>query len=456
MPAPARRALTAAACVAVTLVAVGVEYREYVPDTFPGIWSHVGLAARIAAFTAALVLARPTLERLLLGVGAILVVSLPIVALSASREGFAFALPPTFALGRALVVIGTSAICVHEIWARATRGRAALPRALRSAAVRAAGLALLTAFLASLPLWASPKWVGLVLETLVYVTIATGLNIALGMTGLLVLGHAAFWAVGAYTFAMLTVHWHWNFWLAFPAAGAAAAVIGLVLGLPALRLRGDYLAIVTLGFGESIRWIIKNNGAVTGGDAGIPGSELPDADLRVPLGFLGEHVWQPTDRNGCYFFALVLALACVAAVSLLKRSRHGRAMFALREDETAAKCMGIDTVKVKLVAFMSAAMWAGLAGVIHPIYRGQVTPELFNFDASVTFVAMVVLGGLGSVVGGALGAAALWILPALLRDWIPQVQDYRMLVFGAVLSAMMIVRPQGIAGGGAARPGTAT
>jgi branched-chain amino acid transport system permease protein len=271
------------------------------------------------------------------------------------------------------------------------------------------------------------------------------------MTGLLVLGHAAFWAVGAYTFAMLTVHWHVSFWFAFPAAGVAAALVGLVLGLPALRLRGDYLAIVTLGFGESIRWVIKNTGTVTGGDAGIPGSELPEADLSVPYGALGRFLWQPTDRAGCYYFALVLAVACLASVALLKRSRFGRAMFALREDETAAKCMGINTVKVKLIAFMSAAMWAGLAGVIHPIYRGQVSPELFNFDASVTFVAMVVLGGLGSVAGSAIGAAVLWILPALLRDWIPEVQDYRMLVFGAVLAAMMVVRPQGIVGGAASR-----
>jgi branched-chain amino acid transport system permease protein len=367
----------------------------------------------------------------------------------------------------------------------AGRGTLAILRVLASPPARVVGVVVLVGALASLPVWASNKWMGLVLETLVYVTIATGLNIALGMTGLLVLGHAAFWGVGAYTFAMLTVHWHWNFWIAFPAAGAAAALVGLVLGLPALRLRGDYLAIVTLAFGESIRWIIKNNSAATGGDAGIPGSELPDADLRAPLGWpadhvdgpsahtgpfapfldvferlqkwLADHVWQPTDTKGCYWFALGLAVACVTAVSLFKRSRHGRAMFALREDETAAKCMGINTVKVKLVAFMSAAMWAGLAGVVHPVYRQQVTPELFNFDASVTFVAMVVLGGLGSVSGSVLGAAVLWILPALLRDWIPEVQDYRMLVFGAVLAAMMAVRPQGIVGGAAPRgPGKRT
>ena len=392
------------------------------------------------------------LVRLLIAVVAIVVVTAPLVGARATNEGFELATVPSLKLGAACLVAGLAWLVLHELWTRFAAAPAAKAHEglSQAKAVRIGGLLALVALIAALPLFASGKWVGLVLETLVYVTIATGLNIALGMTGLLVLGHAAFWAVGAYTFAMLTVHFQTNFWIAFPAAGVAAALVGLVLGLPALRLRGDYLAIVTLGFGESIRWIIKNTGPVTGGDAGIPGSELPDASLRVPLGELGEALWQPTDRLGCYYFALVLAAACLASVALLKRSRLGRAMFALREDETAARCMGINTVSVKLIAFMSAAMWAGLAGVIHPIYRGQVTPELFNFDASVTFVAMVVLGGLGSVAGSALGAAVLWMLPALLRDWIPEVQDYRMLVFGAVLAAMMVVRPEGIVGSRAA------
>jgi branched-chain amino acid transport system permease protein len=386
------------------------------------------------------------LVRLILAVAAIVVVTLPLVAAKSAAQGFEFALRPSLQLGAACLAVGVAWLLLHEGWTRlsatgVTHAADAITGARR---VRAGLLVALVVFVAALPAFASGKWIGLVLETLVYTTIATGLNIALGMSGLLVLGHAAFWAVGAYTFSMLTVHFQTNFWIAFPAAGAAAALVGLLLGLPALRLRGDYLAIVTLGFGESIRWIIKNTGRVTGGDAGIPGSELPDANLRVPQGFLGGVLWQPTNRLGCYYFALALAIACIAAVSLLKRSRTGRAMFALREDETAAKCMGISTVRVKLIAFTSAAMWAGLAGVIHPIYRGQVTPELFNFDASVTFVAMVVLGGLGAVAGSVLGAAVLWILPALLRDWIPEVQDYRMLVFGAVLAAMMVVRPEGI------------
>jgi branched-chain amino acid transport system permease protein len=396
---------------------------------------------------------RRRLVRLLLAVAAVVVVTAPLVGARATNAGFELAVVPSLKLGAAVLAIGVAWLLLHEGWTRfaAAPAAGAVDRVARARGAKAVLLVALALLVAALPLFASGKWIGLVLETLVYMTIASGLNIALGMTGLLVLGHAAFWAVGAYTFAMLTVHFQTNFWIAFPAAGAAAALVGLVLGLPALRLRGDYLAIVTLGFGESIRWIIKNNGAVTGGDAGIPGSETPDVSLREPLGALGKFLWQPTDRNGCYYFALALAVLCLASVSLLKRSRVGRAMFALREDETAARCMGINTVKVKLVAFMSAAVWAGLAGVVHPVYRGQVTPELFNFDASVTFVAMVVLGGLGSVAGSAIGAASLWILPALLRDWIPEVQDYRMLVFGAVLAAMMIVRPQGIVGRAATR-----
>ena len=164
-------------------------------------------------------------------------------------------------------------------------------------------------------------------------------------------------------------------------------------------------------------------------------------------------LWQPRTVDDCYWFALGLLVLCVACVSLLSRSRFGRALFALREDETAAKCMGIDTVRVKLIAFTASAFWAGLAGVVHPIFRGQITPQLFDFNASVLFVAMVVLGGLGSIPGSILGAAVLFILPQVLRDKFPAVQEYRMLIFGAVLTAVMVVRPEGLFGGARARGG---
>ncbi len=317
------------------------------------------------------------------------------------------------------------------------------PRLKEGPELRWGSLAVLLAFMVALPSFASRTWTSNLVEALVFATIALGLNITMGMAGLLVLGHAAFWAVGAYTFTLLAVQCGWNFWLAFPAAGAAAAITGLLLGLPALRLRGDYLAIVTLGFGEAIRWVLKNESGITGGDAGIPGSEVP-GDVRAVHG--PAWLWQPRTTNDCYWFALGLLVLCVTCVTVLSRSRFGRALFALREDETAAKCMGIDTVRVKLIAFTASAFWAGLAGVVHPIFRGQITPDLFDFNASVLFVAMVVLGGLGSIPGSIAGAAILFLLPQLLRDKFPAIQEYRMLIFGAVMAAMMVVKPEGIFG----------
>lgn len=148
----------------------------------------------------------------------------------------------------------------------------------------------------------------------------------------------------------------------------------------------------------------------------------------------------------CYWFALGLLAVCVLCVTLLSHSRLGRALFALREDETAARCMGIDTVRIKLIAFTSSAMWAGLAGVVTAEYRGSISPDLFDFNMSVLFVAMVVLGGLGSVWGSVLGATLLWTIPVLLQDFFPDIQRFRMLAFGAVMCAMMVVKPDGLLG----------
>ncbi|NUN51798.1 MAG: branched-chain amino acid ABC transporter permease, partial [Planctomycetaceae bacterium] len=396
------------------------------------------------------------LLRVVLAAVAAAVVSWPLVGFTATAEkGAVLSLLPALRIGLVVLALGVVYSLWLAAWARIPRGP--LERAgdaLRgNRALGGSLLGALVLLLAAVPLFASRAWTSNLVETLVFATIAVGLNISMGMAGLLVLGHAAFWAVGAYTFSLLVVHLHWNFWLAFPAAGAAAALAGLVVGLPALRLRGDYLAIVTLGFGEAIRWVFKNESAVTGGDAGIPGSEVP-GDVRAVHG--PAWLWQPRTTEDCYWFALGLLVLCVACVTLLSRSRYGRALFALREDETAAKCMGIDTVRVKLIAFTASAFWAGLAGVVHPIFRGQITPQLFDFNASVLFVAMVVLGGLGSVAGSILGAAVLFILPQVLRDQFPAIQEYRMLLFGAVLTAMMVVRPEGLlgaAGGGRARSG---
>ncbi len=385
--------------------------------------------------------------RLLMASAAAVAVSWPIVGYQATAEkGVEMSFVPALQVGGIVLATGVAYMLWLFLWSLIPKSASsAVGGAARKPGVQWASIAVLLGILAFVPQFASRGNQGLLLETLVFCTIAIGLNISMGMAGLLVLGHAAFWAVGGYTFCMLTIHFDWNFWLAFPAAGAAAALVGLVIGLPALRLRGDYLAIVTLGFGEAIRWVFKNESEWTGGDAGIPGSEVPGNILKS-RGWIGEWMWQPTTRAEVYWFALGLLVVCVVCVTLLTRSRYGRALFALREDETAAKCMGINTVKVKLIAFMASAMWAGLAGVIHPIFRGQITPQIYDFNASVLFVSMVVLGGLGSVPGSILGAAILWILPNMLRNYIPEVQDYRMLIFGAVLAAMMVIRPEGLMG----------
>lgn len=381
------------------------------------------------------------------------VLSWPFVALEGNeRRGFSASVGPALVVALVAAVAGLVFAAILTVQERLSRRAVPPAAAHRSSNLRKWGApAALGVALAVFPLLRPPTdpVLGLVLDTMTFATIALGLNITIGMAGLLVLGHAAFWAVGAYAFVLLTVHLHWNFWLAFPAAGVAAGLVGLVIGLPALRLRGDYLAVVTLGFGEAIRWVLKNEQHLTGGDAGVPGSEVR-GNLWQPQGALGEWLWQPgtgTDvLRECYWFALALLVLCVVCVRLLSDSRLGRALFALREDETAARCMGVNTMRVKLVAFVSSAMWAGLAGVVTAEYRGSISPDLFDFNMSVLFVAMVVLGGLGSVWGSVLGAAMLWTLPVLLQQYFPDVQRFRMLAFGAVMCAMMVVKPDGLLG----------
>lgn len=408
---------------------------------------------------------RTRILRLLALAAGAFVVAWPLLGLHGDEtSGFSATFEPSARVALWTFGIGAAALLLAEGRRRAAAAFARPPDAPRrlvpSWAVSPGAAAGAVAVLAALPFVTSGYWTGLLLETLVFVTIASGLNITIGMAGLLVLGHAAFWGVGAYTFSMLVVHAHWNFWLAFPAAGAAAAAAGFLIGLPALRLRGDYLAVVTLGFGEVVRKVLKNEAEWTGGDAGLPSSEIA-GDLRAVHG--PAWLWQPgaggDERRECYWFALGLAVVCIACIVRLTRSRFGRALVALREDETAARCMGIDTTRIKLLAFTSSAMWAGLAGVVHPIYVGQVTPDLFDFTSSVLFLTMVVLGGLGSIAGPVVGAALLWIAPALLRNHFPEFQESRLLVFGLAMAAMMVVRPQGIVGaadgrvrGGAGRP----
>jgi branched-chain amino acid transport system permease protein len=303
--------------------------------------------------------------------------------------------------------------------------------------------ALILAGFAVPPFAFSDKYINLAVMVGIYIILAQGLNLTVGMTGLLVLGYAGFYAVGAYTFALMNFYWGASYWMAFLPAMVVGALFGLVLGLPSFRLRGDYLAIVTLGFGETVRYILKNWSGFTQGDRGV----IIKASGKVPS-FDGLPFWphELSRLQVTYFLVFLFCAASIFAVNRLMHSRIGRAWIAIREDETAASAMGIHTVRYKLLAFMLSAIWAAVAGVLYTANTGYVDPETFKFDESVMILIMVVLGGMGSGPGAIVGAAVVWTLQSVLRDKFPAFSDYRLMVFGALLIVMMIYRPQGLIG----------
>lgn len=302
------------------------------------------------------------------------------------------------------------------------------------------------------PFMASRGAVDLATLVLIYIMLALGLNVVVGLAGLLDLGYVAFYAVGAYTFALLSQYYGVSFWFALPIGALLAALFGLVLGFPVLRLRGDYLAIVTLGFGEIIRILLNNMTSLTGGPNGIGG--IPDPTLfgmefgrRVKeegntsfhetfgIAYSGEH-----KVIFLYLIALVLAVITAIAIRRLMRMPVGRAWEALREDEIAAKSLGLSRTAVKLSAFTIGAFFAGFAGTVFASKQGFISPESFVFLESAIILAIVVLGGMGSQMGVILAAIAVTILPELAREF----SDYRMLIFGAAMVLMMVWRPQGL------------
>ena len=302
------------------------------------------------------------------------------------------------------------------------------------------------------PFFVSRGAVDLATLVLIYVMLALGLNVVVGLAGLLDLGYVAFYAVGAYTFALLSQYAGISFWMALPIGACLAALFGLVLGFPVLRLRGDYLAIVTLGFGEIIRILLNNWTAVTGGPNGIGG--IPDPTLfgmefgrRVReegntsfhetfgIAYSGEH-----KVIFLYLIALVLAVITALIIRRFMRMPVGRAWEDLREDEIAARSLGLSRTAVKLSAFTIGAFFAGFAGTVFASKQGFISPESFVFLESAIILAIVVLGGMGSQLGVVLAAIAVTILPELAREF----SDYRMLVFGAAMVLMMVWRPQGL------------
>lgn len=267
---------------------------------------------------------------------------------------------------------------------------------------------------------------------LIYVMLGLGLNIVVGLAGLLDLGYVAFYAVGAYSYALLNYHFGLSFWLALPIGAALGAFFGILLGFPVLRLRGDYLAIVTLGFGEIIRIILENWNEFSFGPSGI-------ANIPRP-GFLGIEFSLQGATTFMYFLMIVLTLFTVFVVNRLQNSRIGRAWIALREDEIACQAMGIDKTKTKLTAFALGATWAGMVGVVFAAKTTFINPASFTVWESIIILCIVVLGGMGSVIGVVFGALILILLPEYLRAF----SEYRMLIFGAVLIIMMVFRPSGV------------
>ncbi len=272
----------------------------------------------------------------------------------------------------------------------------------------------------------------IMITALMYVVLGLGLNIVVGVAGLLDLGYVAFYAVGAYTYALLNFHFGLGFWAVLPVGGILGALFGILLGFPVLRLRGDYLAIVTLGFGEIIRLVLENWNEFSQGPSGISNIARP--------GFFGMEMSLNTSISYLYYLTILMVIFTIFVVNRLQNSRIGRAWFALKEDEIACQAMGIDKTKTKLTAFSLGATWAGMVGVIFAAKTTFVNPASFTFLESAIILCIVVLGGMGSILGVIIGALVLILLPEYLRAF----SDYRMLVFGAVLVVMMIFRPQGI------------
>lgn len=287
-------------------------------------------------------------------------------------------------------------------------------------------------FAIAFPFLFSTYQTNIMITALMYVVLGLGLNIVVGLAGLLDLGYVAFYAVGAYTYALLNYHFGLGFWVVLPIGGLLAALFGILLGIPVLRLRGDYLAIVTLGFGEIIRLVLENWGSFSQGPSGISNISRP--------GFFGIELSLNMAIIYTYYIMVLFVIITIFFVNRLQDSRLGRAWIALREDEIACQAMGIDKMKTKLVAFSLGAFWAGIIGVVFAAKTTFINPASFTFLESAIILSIVVLGGMGSIVGVVIGALVLILMPEYLRA----LSEYRMLAFGAILVCMMVFRPQGI------------
>ena len=272
----------------------------------------------------------------------------------------------------------------------------------------------------------------IIITALMYVVLGLGLNIVVGFGGLLHLGYAAFYAVGAYTYGLLYYHFGFNFWICIPIGALLSAVFGILLGIPVLRLRGDYLAIVTLAFGEIVRLVLENWNDFSFGPSGI-------ANIPRPLLF-GHKLRLAEVTTFTYFITIALTILTILIIRRIESSKIGRAWEAMREDEIACQAMGIDIMKTKLAAFSMGAIWAGIMGVLFAAKTTFINPASFTTWESIVILCVVVIGGMGSIPGVIAGALIFILTPEYLRAF----SEYRMLIFGLALVIMMIFRPGGI------------
>ncbi|EFG86834.1 amino acid or sugar ABC transport system, permease protein [Clostridium carboxidivorans P7] len=263
----------------------------------------------------------------------------------------------------------------------------------------------------------------------IYVILTLGLNLTTGFAGQVSLGHAAFYAIGAYTAAILSVKFGCSIWITLPISALVTWIIGAILGLPSLRVKEDFLAVVTMGLGLIIQSLMLNL-KITGGPMGI-------GNIK-PVSILGHNF----SMFNFFILELVIIVILTFTMNRMVNSRFGRALIAIREDETVADTLGINTTKYKVLAFAIGAMYAGIAGTLFAHYFTYVSPDSFGFTESSIILSMVVIGGLGSIKGSIIGAVILSIAPELLRG----LKDYRILIYGLLMVIMMRYRPQGLFG----------
>jgi branched-chain amino acid transport system permease protein len=291
------------------------------------------------------------------------------------------------------------------------------------------------------PMFADNYMIDVGITCLIYVCLGLGLNIVVGLCGLLDLGYIAFYAVGAYTYSLLNLKFDLSFWAALPLGIVLGMIVGCIIGYPTLKMRGDYLAIVTLGFGEIVRLVLNNWDSLTAGPNGLFGMKRPA--LYYP-GF-GEDgfawlTYYLKSLPALYYFILIIAILTIIGVRRLDNSRIGRAWIAIREDEVAAELSGVPTTWIKLLAYALGAAFASVAGAFFAAKLSYTNPNFFLFMESCIVLCIVVLGGVGSIPGIVIAAFVLIAAPEIFRG----LENYRMLAFGGIMTTMMIIKPEGL------------